>query len=164
MVLGITAHERYDLGMEVCRTEYAYEFVSGPLSAVDYQAYAELIHELDSTRIIDEVSADLLCVSSSDYVLLVRATATGRIIGTARLHVLLEPEGCSAMLEDIVVDARHRGRGIGSHMVAVLETRARENGVKRVELISSNARTAAHALYESIGYTREEKTVFGKEL
>ena len=46
----------------------------------------------------------------------------------------------------------HRGRGLGSLLLAVADDIARENGLDRVSLIVADTNVAARRLYERVGY------------
>lgn len=53
----------------------------------------------------------------------------------------------------LVVDRRHRLKGIGRKLMEHAEQWAREQGCVIVRLRSSSTRTAAHRFYEALGYT-----------
>jgi ribosomal protein S18 acetylase RimI-like enzyme len=66
-------------------------------------------------------------------------------------------------LYDIYVEEAHRGRGVGRRLMQVLEDRAREMGLSRIELNVSGHNAGARSLYESLGY-REIARQLSKEL
>ncbi len=55
-------------------------------------------------------------------------------------------------LEDLYVDERARGSGLGRALVEAVADRARERGCARVELDVSESNPAALALYEGLGF------------
>jgi GNAT superfamily N-acetyltransferase len=59
-----------------------------------------------------------------------------------------------AIVEDVVVDERRRGQGIGRVMMEFAMQRAREANCYKLMLSSNERRTAAHAFYESLGFKR----------
>ncbi len=59
-----------------------------------------------------------------------------------------------AMVGGLVVDAGHRGRGIGRQLMAQAETWGRVQGCAAVYLKTNVIRQAAHAFYESLGYCK----------
>jgi ribosomal protein S18 acetylase RimI-like enzyme len=63
------------------------------------------------------------------------------------------PTGVRAIIEDVVVDQRWRGRGIGRALVANLLGLAREKGAPGVSLTSNPGRTAANQLYVRMGFS-----------
>ena len=57
------------------------------------------------------------------------------------------------MICGLVVERRHRGRGVGSALLQEAETWALRVGCPIVRLWSTSLRTAAHRFYERRGYT-----------
>ena len=58
-----------------------------------------------------------------------------------------------------VVDEAARGRGAGRALMHELVERGRAAGLRSLELTSRPSRTAAIALYESVGFTKRETNV-----
>lgn len=54
----------------------------------------------------------------------------------------------------LVVDEAHRGHGIGRKLLTAAETAARDAPCSRIEATSALHRTAAHRLYDRLGYGR----------
>ena len=59
-----------------------------------------------------------------------------------------------ALVTTLVVDAKHRGHGIGRALLHVVETWAQASGAVRVSLTSGTQRDDAHAFYARAGYDR----------
>ncbi len=57
-------------------------------------------------------------------------------------------------LKSLYVAGAHRRRGIAAALVGLVERTARERGAARVELWTDTRFTAAHRLYEHLGYAR----------
>jgi ribosomal protein S18 acetylase RimI-like enzyme len=72
-----------------------------------------------------------------------------------RLAVWTGVEDC--WLEDLFVESRARGGGLGRALVTAAFERARERGCKRIELDMDESNTAAYALYSSLGMSNESK-------
>jgi ribosomal protein S18 acetylase RimI-like enzyme len=66
-------------------------------------------------------------------------------------------------LYDVYVEEAHRGRGVGRRLMQILEDRAREMGLGRIELNVFGHNAGARRLYESLGY-REIARQLSKEL
>ena len=82
------------------------------------------------------------------------ADADGRVAGW--LHAAVsQPLDCDRFVTvvGLVVDAGHRGSGMGRQLMEHAEQWARTQGCAFVRLTSSAARTRAHQFYERIGYT-----------
>nr|WP_239537608.1 GNAT family N-acetyltransferase [Dyella mobilis] len=56
----------------------------------------------------------------------------------------------------LVVDASHRGGGVGRMLVADAERWARQRGFEAISVRSNIARDASHPFYESLGYVRRK--------
>jgi len=86
---------------------------------------------------------------------LIGADDDGDLIGVAALGVLpmLEATGKVGRLLALVVDERHRSRGVGQSLVAAAEEQARAVGCLKMEVTSSRYRTRTHEFYQQLGYT-----------
>jgi ribosomal protein S18 acetylase RimI-like enzyme len=58
-----------------------------------------------------------------------------------------------AVIENVVVAARFRRRGIGRALMDAAVAHARESGCYKLQLISGGARGEAHRLYEAAGFS-----------
>jgi ribosomal protein S18 acetylase RimI-like enzyme len=71
-----------------------------------------------------------------------------------------------ALIDNVVVRAGHRGRGIGSKLIAHAERWAIEQGAAAMELHVWSTNTSAKRLYEGLGYVtrlvRMERSLEGK--
>jgi GNAT superfamily N-acetyltransferase len=61
--------------------------------------------------------------------------------------------GREARIEGLVVDASHRGRGVGAKLLEVAEAWAREQNCPAIALRSNTIRRRAHTFYERAGYS-----------
>ncbi|GAB2962019.1 GNAT family N-acetyltransferase [Micromonospora polyrhachis] len=99
---------------------------------------------------------------------LLGAAVEDELVGVAALHVcpILEVTGRFGRLVALVVDDRHRGRGVGRALVGAVEQRAREAGCLFMEVTSSRRRDRAHRFYRDLGYadTCGQKARFTKPL
>jgi GNAT superfamily N-acetyltransferase len=91
-----------------------------------------------------------------NYGVYVATTAEDQgLVGTFALLVMdnLAHGGApSAVVEDVCVDERRRGRGIGRAMMTFAMKRAREAGCYKLSLSSNQARAGAHAFYRALGF------------
>jgi GNAT superfamily N-acetyltransferase len=83
--------------------------------------------------------------------------------GTLSIKYNLWAHGRLACIDELVVDAAYRGRGVGCQLLAFLELVARQRGAHRVELASAFHRQESHAWYRRRGYS-ELSIVFSKPL
>lgn len=86
------------------------------------------------------------------------------IVGTLTLVVFRIPTGTRALIEDVVVDERVRGRGAGALLVQAALAAAAEAGAKTVDLTSRPSREAANRLYERLGFVRRESNLYRMNL
>jgi GNAT superfamily N-acetyltransferase len=91
-----------------------------------------------------------------DYALHV-AICDNRIVGTFALLVMdnLGHLGApSAVIEDVAVEPRWQGRGVGKAMMRYALRLAHEKGCYKAMLSSNLKRTQAHAFYDSLMFAR----------
>jgi ribosomal protein S18 acetylase RimI-like enzyme len=82
------------------------------------------------------------------------AEVEGEVAGmvTAQLLISTAEGGVVALVEDMVVDSRYRGRGIGRQLMAAIETWAREHGASRLQLLADRTNFSALDFYDKIGW------------
>ncbi len=68
------------------------------------------------------------------------------------LAIYQTPTGIHGWIEDVVVDEKHRNKGVGSALTNAALVFARENGAKAVSLTSRPFRQAANKLYQDVGF------------
>lgn len=73
-------------------------------------------------------------------------------MGTAQLLVSTAEGGPVALVEDIIVDPRWRGQGIGRQLVDALEAWAWTHGATRLQLLADRTNFSALDFYDHIGW------------
>ena len=93
------------------------------------------------------------------------ADLDGAIVGLAQLHVspTLEYERPAAKLAALVVDASHRGEGVGRALVEAMEAEARARRCELLFLTTAARREDAHEFYLRVGLEETGKR-FAKSL
>ena len=71
---------------------------------------------------------------------------------TGQLVVSTAEGGPALLVEDVVVDANHRGRGVGRALLAALADWARGRGVRRLQLLADGTNGPALAFYDRLGW------------
>lgn len=85
-----------------------------------------------------------------------------QVVGTTTVIVYTTPFWIKARLDEVVVDAQARGRGVGEALVKASLEVGRRAGAQVAELQSGKgpARAAAHRLYERMGFRIRDTDVF----
>jgi ribosomal protein S18 acetylase RimI-like enzyme len=84
----------------------------------------------------------------------------GTIVGTLTLAIFRIPTGLRAWIEDVVVDERARGRGVGAALTNAAIRLASDQGARTVDLTSRPSREAANRLYQRLGFVARETNVY----
>jgi GNAT superfamily N-acetyltransferase len=90
----------------------------------------------------------------------------GQVIGWVQVgfYLTVESDG-AAEIRGLVVDAGHRGGGVGRRLMERAEGWARERGLAMMRVRSNVVRGGAHAFYQRLGYTIvKTQHAFGKAL
>ena len=83
------------------------------------------------------------------------AEEVGKVIGTTVLAILpgiAHNVSPFAVIEYVVVDEKHRSKGIGRQMTEYCKSKAKEAGCYKIMLTSDKRRTEAHEFYKSLGF------------
>jgi ribosomal protein S18 acetylase RimI-like enzyme len=125
-------------------------------------AMAKLVPQLSSSsppptrqeleEIIGSDASHLLLARDGDW--------SGHILGSMTLVVFRIPTGVRAWIEDVVVDAEARGRGVGEALNRAAIELARSRGARTVDLTSRPSREAANRLYKRLGFAQRDTNVY----
>jgi ribosomal protein S18 acetylase RimI-like enzyme len=106
----------------------------------------------DLEAVVESRAATLLVARDSDK--------GGEIVGSLALVLFRIPSGVRAWIEDVVVDAGSRNRGVGEALSREALQRAAAAGAKAVDLTSRASREAANRLYRRLGFVPRETGLF----
>jgi GNAT superfamily N-acetyltransferase len=124
-------------------------------------ALARLLPQLNPKLTVpDHLRLERL-VADPDVVLLL-AWDGDDIVGTTTVIVYTTPFWIKARLDEVVVDERVRGKGVGEALVKAALDVGRDRGAQIAELQSGRGsnREAAHRLYERLGFRIRDSDVF----
>jgi ribosomal protein S18 acetylase RimI-like enzyme len=132
------------------------EIVDTPTEEV-VTAVARLLPQLSSAT--PPTASELEAIIADGQTFFV-ARLDGQIVGCLTLVLYRIPTGLKAWIEDVVVDEAARGHGVGEALNLAAIDEARRRGANAVNLTSRTAREAANRLYQRIGFTARDSTVY----
>ncbi len=129
------------------------------------EALARLIPQLSPTaRIPGREDIERIIADTGTHLLAAVDEKSDEIVGILTLVIYDIPTARRAWIEDVVVDAEHRGEHIGLALVDKAIEIARECHANQINLTSNPRRTAARSLYRRCGFTEVETTLFRLKL
>lgn len=133
----------------------------------DFEQIVSLLRQLWTDKKVDPnfllpIFKKALVSDSKIYLV---ATNVNQVIGFGSLTLKddLWPEGQVAYLDELVIDDRHRNKGIGAQLLERLIFIAKQKGCYRIELTSAFYRKESHRFYERHGFA-SRAYVFSKIL
>jgi ribosomal protein S18 acetylase RimI-like enzyme len=132
------------------------EIVDTPTDEV-ITALARLLPQLSSAT---PPTASELAAIIADGAAFFVARVDGVIVGCLTLVLYRIPTGLKAWIEDVVVDEAARGSGVGEAMNLAAIDEARRRGANAVNLTSRRSREAANRLYQRMGFSARDSTVY----
>ena len=107
----------------------------------------------------DEIIA--LIDSEASKLLIARYPDKGsKIVGTLTISIYRVPTGVRSIVEDVIVDAAMRRRGVArALMLAAIEI-ARDAGSNGVALTSNPRRVEANLMYQKMGFARRKTNAY----
>jgi ribosomal protein S18 acetylase RimI-like enzyme len=136
------------------------------VSEVDDEVVAamnRLIPQLSSSN-PPPTREELAAIVGSDTTILLLARDESGVLGSLTLALFRIPTGQRAWIEDVVVDADARGKGVGRLLNEAALDLARRAGAKTVELTSRPSREDANRLYRRLGFVERETNVYRYQL
>lgn len=105
-------------------------------------------------------------ITQSDVGVIIIATDSDKIIGMVNLLYTVSTAlgGRVAILEDMVVSPKMRGKGVGSKLMKFTLDIAKKNGCKRITLLTDYDNDGAHRFYQQHGFMRSSMVAFRKSI
>lgn len=121
---------------------------------LDFKRMAELAGQLGYTCTTDQVRARLSEIRhANECTVYVAEIARGQIAGWIGVYIFRSVEMDKfAEISGLVVDERHRSRGIGKGLLDAAEEWARRHRCKMISVHSNVTRERAHRFYQTNGY------------
>ncbi|KAI9308230.1 acyl-CoA N-acyltransferase [Cunninghamella echinulata] len=84
-----------------------------------------------------------------------------KVIGTATLGIIHCISGIRGHIEDVVVDEKWRGKGVGKLLLEkAISTAVQYHKVRTLDLTSRPDRVAANGLYKKMGFIQRDTNVY----
>jgi ribosomal protein S18 acetylase RimI-like enzyme len=123
-------------------------------------ALQRLVRELSSSAAKPHAAELEEIIGSPVTRLIVARDREDEVIGMLTLALFRIPTGLRAWIEDVVVDQRARGEGVGEALTREAIRIARESGARTIDLTSNRSREAANRMYRKLGFNRRDTTVY----
>ncbi len=123
-------------------------------------ALERLMPQLTSNRLIPSQKDIEDIISAQATNIWVAYNETDSIVGMLTLAIYQSPTGIHGWIEDVVVDEKHRGKGIGKELTLKALEFAQQQGTKAVSLTSRPYRDSANKLYRRLGFKVVETNLY----
>jgi len=135
--------------------------IAGPADADDLTAALQvLVPQLSRSNPPPSLDAVRAMLDNEAITQFVARDDIGAIVGVSTLAVFPIPTAMRAWVEDVIVDERRNGEGIGRMLTEAMLARARALGCATVDLTSRPSREAANHLYRKVGFAPRETNVY----
>jgi ribosomal protein S18 acetylase RimI-like enzyme len=125
-------------------------------------AFKRLIPQLDQkANIPSKDYLEQLVKSNSTFLFLAEEK---EIVGTLTLIINQMPSGQKAWIEDVVVDEKARGKGVGRKLIEAAISFSKKKGIPKIDLTSRPERMAANNLYQKLGFVKRKTNVYRLDL
>ena len=84
----------------------------------------------------------------------------GNLVGMGFVVFILTPVGLRARLEDMVIDEKYRGQGLGSKLTRILISEAKRRKARWIEFTSRKDRVATNNFYKKFGFRPRDTNVY----
>lgn len=118
----------------------------------DFKIVRKLTSQLDPNAEINEQS--LYKAMLNGYVS--KVYKKGKLVGMGWIFPRQTLLRRQAVVEDMIVDEKYRGKGLGEKILLDLIRWAKQEGVEVIELTTNPKRIAANALYKKVGFLLHE--------
>jgi ribosomal protein S18 acetylase RimI-like enzyme len=130
-----------------------------------FDNYRQFYEQIPNIELATQFIEDRL--HKQDSYILLAENSQKEMIGFCQLY----PTFCSVkaapicVLYDLFIDLNARKVGAGKALMLAAQAYAKDNGFVRLDLTTAKTNTAAQALYESLGWTRDEEFyTYNKEI
>ena len=142
----------------------------GPVTEYDgdvAEAMGKLRQQLSARHDGSAISRELIEeIIESPYHDILVAVDEGKVVGMTIVSIVMATLDRNVYMEDLVVDADCRGKGVGGLLLDAVKDWGRAHGCRRLEFTSSSRekKEGAKGFYESHGAEVRETNAFRAEL
>lgn len=132
----------------------------------DCHAIKLLIDELENTTLNPQIFTSIFqeYVTHADTFIFVMEHQTDGIIAfvSCKGQNLLHHEGLVFEIQELIVQAKHRGKAYGRLLIAKIQEVVIARGAKSLEVTTNKRRKDAHAFYAAVGFrnSHEKFTIY----
>lgn len=124
----------------------------------------EQIHSLFEQLNASITQLQAIEVTKTDETIFMACWYENRIVGMAIMATYKVISGHKGIIEDVVVNEKFRGNGIGKRLVQMLLEEARKLHLSEILLFSGHHRKAAIHLYKSLGFKLKDSGLYHLQL
>lgn len=129
-----------------------------PLEIKDGERIFQLFSFLRTREVLPFETQKLIADSNCHCIVV---EVDDEVVGFGALIVVNTPSrGKISHIEDVVVDAKCQGRGLGRLIMEELIKIAKQEDIHEIDLTSKRIRTNARKFYESLGFKMRESDIF----
>lgn len=147
----------YKLHMEITQLKEASPKLLEEINALLPQLRSDPENQRGSLEELQHVVAD-------DHAVVMVIKDGDRIIGMGSLFIIFNIGEKIGDIEDVVVDEKYRGQGLGKQLMSALIDAARERNLQELYLTSRSSRVAANNLYQALGFEKKDTNVYKLKL
>ncbi|MDB3958852.1 GNAT family N-acetyltransferase [Opitutales bacterium] len=119
-------------------------------------------------NLIPQLSQSAKLLTKAEFTSLLNAESTHlyfaedkeQVLGMLSLVTFPIPTGLRGWVEDVVVDTKARGKGVGKLLTMHALKEAQKMGVLTIDLTSRPSRDVANRLYQSVGFSARVTNVY----
>ena len=135
----------------------------------DIKQVAHLLNQLSQHRgeFIYKGNIQKILEQNNFRLIIIKNPETEEIVAMASVHystTLRHPDFGKGMVEDVVVDERFRGMGLGDLLAKYVIATARILKIEKLELTSNPTRKAANELYLKHGFKQRDTNCYSLDI
>ena len=137
------------------------DMVSGLTNEI-YESVCSLVPQLGAHKVVP-TRDELMALIDSEASVLLTARYPDKdsdVIGILTISIYRVPTGVRSIVEDVIVDASMRRRGVAKALMLAAIEIARDAGANGVALTSNAQRVEANLLYQNMGFAKRETNAY----